>query len=172
MCFSGVPAPHRPEGAEERQREEQAQRWAAEPEHRGVRGPSPFSPTVPVSHLRRLLTLPSRFRRWSTCRRRPAAGRDQTPSETSSPQWCTTNSPSRCILTNTRSYVMFHIHRLAVFSRQGRKTSTPEPQATDCSGNPAGEFELVSVTTQRQTSGPLVHIYHLYTYFYRNRYIF
>lgn len=36
FCFSGVPAPNRSEGTEERQREEQAQCWAAELEHHHV----------------------------------------------------------------------------------------------------------------------------------------
>lgn len=36
FCFSGVPAPNRPEGTEERQREEQAQCWTAELEHHHV----------------------------------------------------------------------------------------------------------------------------------------
>lgn len=36
FCFSGIPAPNRPEGTEERQWEKQAQCWTAEPEHHHV----------------------------------------------------------------------------------------------------------------------------------------
>lgn len=41
-------------------------------------------------------------------------------------------------------YVMFYFYHqccIAVFPHQGRKTSTAEPQAADCSGNSAGECD-------------------------------
>lgn len=38
-------------------------------------------------------------RRWNTCHRRPAAGRDQRLSKSSSPQWCITNSQSLFFFT-------------------------------------------------------------------------
>lgn len=46
VCFPGVQTPDRPEGTEEGQREEQTQRWAAEPQHHHVRGQHSSSPSL------------------------------------------------------------------------------------------------------------------------------
>lgn len=46
FCFSGVQTPHRPEGTEEGQREEQTQRRAAEPQHHHVWGQHTSSPSL------------------------------------------------------------------------------------------------------------------------------